>query len=220
MKTRTTRTMRTRATVPAAGMSRLADCAGRHGGVAQRGVALLIALVVLIVVTLLGTAAMRSALFQSKVAVNAQASQLLFQGAESGLESITSHAAAPAPVNFFRQVVNAPGTVVHFCLSQNAPGFVATNADGTAITARTATDITVNIPNPCPALGGANVRVDAILTAPPPADLGDPVQPPQGYSLSGYTQSMVYARSYANIAGFDGAKSHVRTWAMLTPLGE
>lgn len=223
MKTSTTKMMRTRTTTQAAGRSCLANRAGRNtgrnGSVAQRGIALLVALVVLIVVTLLGTAAMRSALFQSKVAVNAQASQLLFQGAESGLEIIASHAANPVPVNLFQQVVNQPGTVVHFCLSQAAPGFVTDN--GATIAGSTATDITVNMgAAACSALDGANVEVDAILTSPPPAALGIPVQPPQGYSLSSYSQAMVYARSYAEIDDFGGPKSHVQTWAMLTPLDE
>lgn len=212
MMTKTRLPMKTRAPIRVLGRAGHAD--GGRRGEPQRGIALLVALVVLIVVTLLGTAAMRSALFQSRISVNAQASQLLFQGAESGLESITSHAANPVPNNLFRQVVNAPGTVVRFCLSNAAPGFF-TDA-GAAVTARTDTDLTINV-NECPGVGGA-VAVAAILTAPPPAAMGGLPQPPQGYSLDNYSQSVVYARAYANIAGFGGTKSHVQTWSLLTPL--
>lgn len=60
----------------------------------QQGMALLIALVVLIVVSLLGAAALRSSAFQSKISVNAQAAQIAFQADQASLLAVEAQAVA------------------------------------------------------------------------------------------------------------------------------
>lgn len=54
---------------------------------AQRGAALIVGLVLLLVMTLLGVAAMRTSTLQLVMAGNSQYSQLAFQAAESGIEN-------------------------------------------------------------------------------------------------------------------------------------
>jgi type IV pilus assembly protein PilX len=54
---------------------------------AQRGAALIVGLVLLLVMTLLGVAAMRTSTLQLVMAGNSQYSQLAFQAAESGVEN-------------------------------------------------------------------------------------------------------------------------------------
>ncbi|WP_457668185.1 pilus assembly PilX family protein [Thiolapillus sp.] len=56
----------------------------------QRGVALVISLIVLLTVTLLSLTAMRSANLDTKISVNHQHKQLAFQAAENGLTKLTT----------------------------------------------------------------------------------------------------------------------------------
>lgn len=58
----------------------------------QQGMALLIALIVLVVVTILGLVSMRTALFQNRVSINNQVETLAFQSAESGLDYVMDFA--------------------------------------------------------------------------------------------------------------------------------
>jgi len=58
----------------------------------QQGMALLIALIVLVVVTILGLVSMRTALFQNRVSINNQVETLTFQAAESGLDYVMDFA--------------------------------------------------------------------------------------------------------------------------------
>lgn len=54
---------------------------------AQRGAALIVGLVLLLIMTLLGVAAMRTSTLQLVMAGNSQYAQLAFQAAESGIEN-------------------------------------------------------------------------------------------------------------------------------------
>lgn len=56
----------------------------------QRGVALLIALLILVIVSLMGTTAMRTSMFSAKIATGTQISAMAFEGAESAI-SATIH---------------------------------------------------------------------------------------------------------------------------------
>jgi len=54
----------------------------------QQGAALLVALFILVVISIIGVAAMRTSIFNSKIATSAQAGTMSFQGAESALSAV------------------------------------------------------------------------------------------------------------------------------------
>lgn len=54
---------------------------------AQRGVALLIALLILVIVSLMGITAMKTSMFSAKIATGTQVDTLAFEGAESAIDA-------------------------------------------------------------------------------------------------------------------------------------
>lgn len=58
----------------------------------QRGAALIVSLVVLLAITLLGVASLRSGIFHERMSLNSQAETLTFLGAESAINGILSFA--------------------------------------------------------------------------------------------------------------------------------
>jgi type IV pilus assembly protein PilX len=54
----------------------------------QRGVALLIALLILVVISIIGVAAMRTSIFNTKISTSAQGATMAFQAAESALATL------------------------------------------------------------------------------------------------------------------------------------
>ena len=64
-----------------------------HRRAPQQGAAMLVALMILIVVTIIGVAAMRSSVFNSKIATGARASTMAFQASESALAALFTEAA-------------------------------------------------------------------------------------------------------------------------------
>ncbi len=196
----------------------------------QRGIALLVALVVLIVVTLLGTAAMRSALFQTRISTNAQASQLLFQGAESGLEGIYSYAVTPpytAPDKTFGDVGKSlPGSVVvRFCLQPNGTTVQTPVAAVDWTLTPSPGDIVDNFTEWCDGIAGSPpgselVQVAAIMTAPPESSVFINDLPPEVFSGCVGTEGCgvaVYTQSFARIPGVADTTSHVQIWLLPAP---
>lgn len=59
----------------------------------SRGAALLVALIILLAITLLGVASLKSGIFHEKMSLNSQADTLTFMGAESSINSVISSAA-------------------------------------------------------------------------------------------------------------------------------
>ena len=59
----------------------------KAGATAQQGVALVVALILLVVLTLVGFAAIRGTLIQQKMAANLYDRQIAFQSAEAGLRA-------------------------------------------------------------------------------------------------------------------------------------
>jgi len=76
-----------------------------HSAASQRGVALIVAMVLLIVIAMVGLAAMRSTIMQQKMAANLYDRQIAFQNAEAALRA----AAALLPSN--------PGLIARNCQS-------------------------------------------------------------------------------------------------------
>lgn len=54
----------------------------------QQGAALLVALFILVIISIIGVAAMRTSIFNSKIATSAQAGTMSFQAAESALSAV------------------------------------------------------------------------------------------------------------------------------------
>ena len=58
---------------------------------AQRGVALLIALLILVIVSLMGITAMKTSMFSAKISTGTQVDAMAFEGAESAVEEAYAH---------------------------------------------------------------------------------------------------------------------------------
>lgn len=66
----------------------------------QRGAALIVALMILVIVSLLGISAMRASMFNAKISTSVQAASLAFQGAESAVSAAIEEASSdPAGSN-------------------------------------------------------------------------------------------------------------------------
>jgi type IV pilus assembly protein PilX len=66
-----------------------------HTGIHQKGVALIVSLIFLMIITILSVSAMRTTNLDTKIAVNHQFKELSFQAAESALAQVTT----PNPVD-------------------------------------------------------------------------------------------------------------------------
>ncbi|MDF3030322.1 MAG: PilX N-terminal [Moraxellaceae bacterium] len=91
----------------------------------QRGVALLVTLVVLVVVTLMGLVAMRSGMLQVAMATNSQVNGLLFESADSGVAAVrrmveADPEAAALPTGVVGLVEANPNDEVPGCLTKTA----------------------------------------------------------------------------------------------------
>jgi type IV pilus assembly protein PilX len=75
--------------VPNVFHSKLA-CSGSFGARAQQGIALVVALILLLLITLVGLAAMRGTIMQQKMASNLYDRQVAFQGAEAAARAATA----------------------------------------------------------------------------------------------------------------------------------
>lgn len=58
----------------------------------QRGAALFVALIILLLVSLMGVSAMKSGIFQERMAFNSQAEETTFQAAETAIEGVIKEA--------------------------------------------------------------------------------------------------------------------------------
>lgn len=87
----------------------------------QRGVALLVTLIILVVVTFMGLVAMRSGLLSVTMSTNSQVDTLLFEGADAGVTAVankinSSLAIANGPTGLITLAKDNPGTEVLTCL--------------------------------------------------------------------------------------------------------
>ena len=188
----------------------------------QGGMALVVALIVLVVVSILGVTSMRSALFQGRISVNQQASQLLFQGAESGVESVFDFSVEQIdggipPQNaahiFYRAVID--GVPQRLCY--DADGAITAEEDVTRTVVGEDLEFTYD---DCDQRDDNPLIVTAIVSAPPPGL--DQALPLEGTSLCGnnttcYGTTQIYSQSFASIAGLGYVKSHVQMWGILAP---
>lgn len=185
----------------------------------QQGMALLISLVVLVVVSILGATAMRSAAFQSKVSINAQASQMLFQAAESGLASVGEFSAQQVaggvdvfnPNHMFAKAYN--GQPQRICYDEDGGIAMGGTVTRTSIDKDT---IELDFAD-CPAQGDSVTLVSSVVSRPPCGlDSGGP---PEGFSLGteGFSYRNIFVQSFASIEGLGFEKSHVQLWSLVAP---
>lgn len=189
----------------------------RYGPARERGMALLIALIVLIVVSILGVAAMRVALFQSRVSVNSQTENLAFQVAESGLNAALTQARTQIDGGIL------PSNPAHlFNLAVNVrPQRVCLNADGVTINvfsdgitnAEGAPDFSPT--DACPSLPDSNAAVTTVVGPAPPDSGGGQVQ---AFDLKyGASLILIQARAYGEVPNTNVTSVHAQDWGMLGP---
>lgn len=191
----------------------------RCGPPRERGMALLIALIVLIVVSILGVAAMRVALFQSRVSVNSQTENLAFQAAESGLNAALTQArnqigaAVPIlpsnPAHLFNMAVNVRPQRV--CLN---PDGVTIDVFSDGITnAAGAPDF---LPaDACAALPDSNSTVTTVVGPAPPDSGSGQVEV---FDLKyGASLILIQARAYGAVPNTNVTSVHAQDWGMLGP---
>lgn len=82
----------------------------------QRGAALFVALIILLIVSMMGVSAMKSGIFNEKMAFNAQASDLSFQAAETAINSVISEARRSGT---FASALFVSSTPVPHCLTRD-----------------------------------------------------------------------------------------------------
>lgn len=86
----------------------------------QRGAAILVVMLILLVITVLGITAVRMGLTSLTIATNSQVSALLFQSADTGLISFEQRvnadpAGAALPTGVIGPALNVPGSEVLYC---------------------------------------------------------------------------------------------------------
>jgi len=93
----------------------------------ERGAALLMALIILLMITLVGVSALKSGMFHERMAFNAQAEELTFQSAESAINAVISEAKSSGSV--LTEMLEPGAVAVVHCLSR-ASGLVEGDCDG------------------------------------------------------------------------------------------
>lgn len=89
----------------------------------QRGAAILVVMLILLVITVLGITAVRMGLTSLTIATNSQVSSLLFQSADTGLISFeqkvnANPSAAALPNGVVGPALNVPGSEVLYCVTK------------------------------------------------------------------------------------------------------
>ena len=88
----------------------------------QKGAALLVALMILVIISLIGIAAMRTSLFNAKISASAKASAMVFEGAETAIAAVFKEGREiqlEVPGQIFVAAISAPGVVLDRCVAKN-----------------------------------------------------------------------------------------------------
>jgi len=115
----------------------------------QRGATIIIVLMILVVITVLGIAAIRMGLTSLSIATNSQINGLLFQSSDNGLISfeqrvLANPAAAALPDGAIGPALNTPGIDIPFCVTKADRMRAGNCAAGTAADFASARDAVVN----------------------------------------------------------------------------
>lgn len=81
----------------------------------QRGAALLISLIILLMITLMGVSALKSGIFQEMMAFNAQAEEMSFHAAETGINAIVREARTNNAL--LNDLIDAGNTATEHCVT-------------------------------------------------------------------------------------------------------
>jgi len=84
----------------------------------QQGAALLIALIILLMITLMGVSALKSGIFQEMMAFNAQAEEMSFHGAETAISAIVTEARSNNVM--LNDLIDAGNAATEHCVTLSA----------------------------------------------------------------------------------------------------
>lgn len=199
----------------------------------QQGMALLIALIVLVVVSILGTVAMRTALFQSRVSVNSQVENLAFQSAESGLDAAVGLArlqvngagpdAIPGNANdaeiipadtrhIFNRALNVEPQIV--CVT-SAGAVWKTRLTGIGGSYDENEAPSFDPADACDPLPDSNTQVTTVIGQAPPDSYSAAVE---AFDLKyGGALIQVQVRAYGEVPNTNVKSVHAEDWGMLGP---
>lgn len=175
--------------------------------------ALVIALFVLVVVSILGAVAMRTALFQNRVSINNQVNNLAFQAAESGLDTVHSMLL----VQFAKNIKPSnPGS--YFYQASNKPMRVCLNADGSIATpdfnaVRSTVDGKTTYTVPCPTLTGSNTSLTTVFAQAPQ---GNQAAIPN-FDVNSASLIVMEVRAYASVPNTNVQTVHAQQWGVIGP---
>lgn len=115
----------------------------------QRGATIIVVMMILVVITVLGIAAIRMGLTSLSIATNSQVNALLFQSADNGLISfeqrvLANPTAAALPGGAIGPALNSPGIDIPFCVTKANRMRAGNCAAGTAADFTSARDAVVN----------------------------------------------------------------------------
>lgn len=115
----------------------------------QRGATIIVVMMILIVITVLGIAAIRMGLTSLSIATNSQVNGLLFQSSDNGLISfeqrvLANPAAAALPNGAIGPALNTPGIDIPFCVTKADRMRAGNCAAGTVADFASARDAVVN----------------------------------------------------------------------------
>ncbi len=95
----------------------------------QQGVALIVALLILLIVSMMGVTAMKSGLFNERMALNTQAEEMTFQAAETAINGVIAEARKPSST-LVTELMRL-GTAQQHCITK-AAGLLADACSATA----------------------------------------------------------------------------------------
>lgn len=130
----------------------------------QRGVALIVTLVILVVVTFMGLVAMRMGMLHVVMSTNSQVNSLLFQNADAGTTSVLAKITATDPTvdpsNPINKVRDNPGTEIKGCLKSTGITFAAGCTSSDFISGRGAVVVQVGLVVPKNSSGEAQTVIN------------------------------------------------------------
>jgi len=185
----------------------------------QQGMALLISLVVLVVVSLLGIVSMKTAMFQNRVSINNQIATQSFQAAESGL-AVTKNEArrlstrgpdnvlnngdeilTSNPLHFYAQAINFPEAPRRICATATGLPQIVDNQG-----VRNA-DRSITFLAPCPVLANGTSRVTTVVSESPE---GAGLQ--EGEQIDSDSTRVIQIRAEGDIPNTNIRSIHVEEW--------
>lgn len=109
----------------------------------QQGLALMVALMVLVIISVLGITALRTSMFNARIALGAQTSVMVFQGAETAINAVITEAIHENPDmpehvigRAMRQLALGEVEIQHRCVTAEDPFYKGTCGNNDFLDAR------------------------------------------------------------------------------------